>query len=265
MRSGLPFILISGVLAGCSSLTGSHVSSSDASAPIRVATYNIKHGRGMDGTLDLERTATTLESLGADIIALQEVDDQARRSGGVDQALWLAKRLDMHAAFGAFMDFQGGRYGLAILSRRPIQSHESWRLPDGHEPRVALATRIRTDSGKVITAIAVHFDWVRDDGFRYLQALETIRRIEALETAWIVFGDFNDVPGSRTMKAFRKLGRDAKKPDDSAATFPADQPTIEIDYILTGPPSAWVPASASVIPESSASDHRPVMSDLFLE
>ncbi|MDG2083391.1 MAG: endonuclease/exonuclease/phosphatase family protein [Planctomycetota bacterium] len=192
------------------------------------------------------------------------MDDQARRSGGIDQASWLADRLDMHAAYGAFMDFQGGRYGLAILSRQPIQSQTSWRLPDGNEPRVALATRILTNSGKVISAVAVHFDWVKDDGFRYAQAMETLRQIQTLDTPWIVFGDFNDVPESRTMNAFRQVGRDATKPIDSVATFPADQPTIEIDYIMIGPPSAWVPTSAWVIPESSASDHRPVRADLFL-
>ena len=241
----------------------SHESSHDAAAAIRVVTYNIKHGRGMDGTIDLERTATTLELLDADIIALQEVDDQASRSGSVDQATWLAERLGMHAAYGAFMDFQGGRYGLAILSRREIQSHEAWRLPNGNEPRVALAARILTDSGEAITAIVVHFDWVKDDGYRFEQARETIRRIEALQSPWIVFGDFNDVPGSRTMNAFKQIGRDAVKPEVSAATFPADQPTIEIDYIITGPPSAWMPASAMVIPESIASDHRPVMTELL--
>ena len=124
----------------------------------------------MDGTLDLKRTLKTLESLKADIIALQEVDDQARRSGGVDQASWLAEQLNMHAAYGSFMDFQGGRYGLAMLSRQPIESQETWRLPDGNEPRVALAARILTDSGETITAISVHFDWVKDDGFRFAQA-----------------------------------------------------------------------------------------------
>ena len=231
---------------------------------MRVVTYNIKHGRGMDGAINLERAARTLETLDADIIALQEVDDQAKRSGGVDQATWLADRLGMHAAYGAFMPFQGGRYGLAILSRHPIASHEAWRLPDGNEPRVALAARILTDSGEAITAIAVHFDWVKDDGYRFEQASETIRRIDALTTPWIVFGDFNDVPGSRTMVAFEQVGQDAVKPPEAAATFPADQPTIEIDYIITGPPSAWMPASAMVIPESRTSDHRPVMAELLL-
>ncbi len=242
----------------------SHESSDDAVAAMRVVTYNIKHGRGMDGTIDLERTAATLDTLDADIIALQEVDDQASRSGSVDQAAWLAKRLGMHAAYGAFMDFQGGRYGLAILSRTEIQSHETWRLPDGNEPRVALAARILTDSGKTITAIAVHFDWVKNDGYRFEQARETIRRIEAIETPWIIFGDFNDVPGSRTMVAFDQVGRNAAKSADTAATFPADQPVIEIDYIITGPAGAWMPASAMVIPESQTSDHRPVVAKLLI-
>ena len=245
-------------------MKGNLTSSSDTSAPIRVATYNIKHGRGMDGVVDLERTLATLKSLNADVIALQEVDDQARRSGGVDQASWLAERLGMHAAYGAFMDFQGGHYGLAILSRRPILSHESWRLPEGNEPRVALATRIETSAEEVITAVAVHFDWVKDDGFRYAQALETLRQIQTLDTPWIVFGDFNDVPDSRTMNAFRKVAGNARKPSDSSATFPADEPNIEIDYILSGPSSSWSPTSATVIEESIASDHRPVVAELNL-
>ena len=256
--------LVSWALSGCSSLIKPLNFSPDSPVSIRVATYNIKHGRGMDGVVDLERTLATLKSLNADIIALQEVDDQARRSDGVDQATWLADQLGMHAAYGAFMDFQGGRYGLAILSRRPILSHESWRLPEGNEPRVALATRIETGAEEVITAVAVHFDWVKDDGFRYAQALETLRQIQTLDTPWIIFGDFNDVPDSRTMNAFRKVAREAKKPSDSSATFPSDEPTIEIDYILCGPSSSWSPASATVIEESIASDHRPVVAELNL-
>ena len=121
-----------------------------------------------------------------------------------------------------------------------------------------------TETGIMMTAIAVHFDWVEDARFRYAQAQETIRQIKSLDTPWIVFGDFNDVPDSRTMHAFKQIGRDAMKPKGQAKTFPADQPTIEIDYIITGPPNAWLPATALVIPESHTSDHRPVIADLIL-
>ena len=263
MRFLFTLLALSTSLMGCSSMDETHVSPHDTTA-IRVATYNIKHGRGMDGTIDLERTAETLISMDADIIALQEVDDRARRSGDIDQASWLADRLGMHAAYGSFMEFQGGRYGLAILSRQPIQSYESWRLADGHEPRVALAADILTGSGDVITMIVVHYDWVEDDGYRFDQAQETIRRIETLETPWIVLGDFNDVPGSRTMVAFETIGRNVLKPVDDAATFPSGHPEVEIDHIITGPADVWRPASAMVIPESRTSDHRPVMSELIL-
>ena len=66
------------------------------------------------------------------------------------------------------------------------------------------------------------------------------------------------------MNAFEQVARDATKPSDSAATFPADEPTIEIDYILSGPSSSWSPASATVMEESIASDHRPVVAELNL-
>lgn len=255
-------------IAGCASTsptnetrdeTGDEAGQADV---LRVATWNIKHGRGMDGRLDLERTATVLAALKADIIALQEVDETVRRSGRVDQAAWLAERLEMHASFGAFMDYQGGRYGLAILSRFPIEHAETWRLTDGNEPRVAQAIQVALPSGDVITGVCVHFDWVDDDGFRFAQASETMARLRELDTPWIVLGDFNDTPDSRTIRGFHALGRDASKPSDASATYPADGPRIEIDFIVTGPGDRWTVDRVDVIAEGIASDHRPVIAVL---
>ena len=87
---------------------------------INVVSYNIKHGAGMDGRLDLSRSANVLEALKPDLVALQEIDNTCTRSGGKNQAAELGKALGMHHAFGKFMDFQGGEYGLAVLSRYPI-------------------------------------------------------------------------------------------------------------------------------------------------
>ena len=249
-------------MAGCASKPGSTANQAGQADTLRVATWNIKHGRGMDGRLDLERTATVLATFDADIVALQEVDEVVRRSDRVDQAAWLADRLGMHAAFGSFMDYQGGRYGLAILSRFPIEHAETWRLTDGNEPRVAQAIRFKTPSGESITAACVHFDWVDDDGFRFTQASETMARLRDLDTPWIVLGDFNDTPDSRTMRGFHALGRDASKPRDATATFPADDPRIEIDFIVTGPGDHWTVDEVEVIDEGVASDHRPVIAVL---
>lgn len=247
---------------GCSATPSSTIGRDRTSEPIRVATWNIKHGRGLDGRVDLERTATVIEALDAHIVALQEVDEEVDRSGRVDQGTWLAERLGMHVAFGSFMDFQGGRYGMAILSEFPIEHSEAWRLADGHEPRVALAVRVRPPTGPDLTIVGVHFDWVEDDAFRYAQARETMGYLSDLETPWIVLGDFNDTPDSRTIREFRRLGREAVKPKDACRTFPADDPLIEIDFIVTGPADCWSIDRTEVIDESIASDHRPVVATL---
>src|SRR5690606_41483172 len=83
----------------------------------RIVSYNIRHGRGADNEVDLERTAAVLRRLDPDVVALQEVDQGVARSGGEDQAARLGELLGMHHAFGAFMDYQGGHYGMAILSQ----------------------------------------------------------------------------------------------------------------------------------------------------
>ena len=234
-------------------------------APMCVATYNIRHGVGMDGKLNLSRTLKTIEGLNADIIALQEVDQLATRSGQVDQVAWLASRMNMYSAFGAFMDFQGGQYGLAILSRYPIHSSEEWRLTDGNEPRVALAANVILPDGQVFTAVAVHFDWVSDDAFRFTQASETARLLKQLATPWIVFGDFNDTPGSRTMDQFYSIGSGIRPPTGDLFSFPADLPEIEIDSIIAGPPQQWIVNEGTVIEDSATSDHRPVTAILRLK
>ena len=244
------------VLAGCAN--PARVPDAGETATLNVASYNIKHGLGMDGVIDLERTARVLESLDAEVIALQEVDDRARRSDGVDQAAWLGERLGMTHRFGAFMPFQGGRYGLALLTSLPITDHATWRLSDGNEPRVALAVTLEARDGRAVTVIVVHFDWVDDDAFRFTQAEETIARLGTVETPWIVIGDFNDVPGSRTMNAFAECGSLLDKEPGNAATFPSEDPRIDIDHVVTGPARSWPAGVISVIDERIASDHRPL-------
>ena len=110
-----------------------------SSQSLRLVSYNIKHGLGNDGRIDLERTAALLNNLHADFIGLQEVDNKVRRSGMIDQAQTLGKSSGTNSAFGSFMDYQGGKYGLGVLSKYPILAANEIKLPTGNEPRVALA------------------------------------------------------------------------------------------------------------------------------
>lgn len=239
---------------------------------MRVVSYNIRHGRGMDNRVDLARTADVLRRLSPDVVGLQEVDHVVGRSGGVDQAGTLAAMLSRtgepwHAAFGAFMPLQGGRYGMGILSRFPIERSWSIPLPDGNEPRIALAARVRPPGGEPFTIVNVHFDWVDDDRFRFAQASALAAVLRGLDTPFVLLGDFNDQPGSRTLDLFHALGDEAPKagPDGTSAqgrdrlTFSSAEPTIEIDFIFLGPKGAWPRATSRVEEEPIASDHRPVV------
>jgi endonuclease/exonuclease/phosphatase family metal-dependent hydrolase len=229
---------------------------------LRVVSYNIRHGRGDDNAVDLERTANVLRPLQPDIVGLQEVDDRATRSGGVPQAGRLGQLLDMHHAFGEFMDFQGGAYGMAILSRQPILSVDPVPLPEGNEPRVALTVQTPLPDGSRITVVNVHFDWVRDDSFRFAQAERLAHYLDGLTMPYVLLGDFNDLPDSRTLELFRARAAEAKKPDGQRFTFPATRPAREIDYIFFAPADRWRADDVRVIDERFASDHRPVFAVL---
>jgi len=231
---------------------------------LRAVTYNIKHGRGMDDSVNLARTAATLSELAPDLVGLQEVDLGVRRSGGVNQAAELGRHLAMHAAFGTFMPHDGGRYGMAILSRFPLRNVRSLRLPDGNEPRVALLAEVRLPGGEPLTVVNVHFDWVDDDAFRFAQASALAEHLRTLTTPWLLLGDFNDNADSRTLGLFRTLAAESAKPATARATFPSPAPEQEIDFLFTAPPSRWRTNAVRVVPETIASDHRPVLAELNL-
>lgn len=226
---------------------------------LRVASYNIKHGQGNDTKVDLRRTAALIDNLNADIIGLQEIDRNVSRSGNENQPKLLAKATGMSSAFGAFMPYGGGEYGLAILSRFPITNETVLRLPDGNEPRVALACEVELPSGEQIVAVNVHFDWVRDDKFRFAQAEVVAEHLGKLDKPYVLLGDFNDVRNSRTLDLLSQSCVEAEKPSDDQFTFSATKPAKEIDFLFASPESRWSVGFCKVLDGKVTSDHRPVL------
>lgn len=224
-----------------------------------IASYNIRHGAGNDDLVDIARTGRAIQALGADIVALQEVDRGVERSGSTDEPELLGKQLGMNPAFGAFFPYQGGEYGIAILSRFPIARVDELQLPEGNEPRIALSAEIELPSGRHIRVVSVHFDWVQNDSFRYAQA-ETLKAIlDTVSLPMVLLGDFNDQPGSRTLALFTQSFTPAVKPDSDHFTFPSTRPDQELDHIMFAPSSAWEPAQARIVTDTLTSDHRPVV------
>jgi endonuclease/exonuclease/phosphatase family metal-dependent hydrolase len=255
----LALVVLLSALCGCSS------SPSVADAPeydaLRVLTYNIHHGEGVDGVLDLERIAAVITESGADLVALQEVDVRAARTGSVDQLDTLARLTGMTGVFTPFMDFQGGQYGLAVLSRYPIQRAWPIELPPGTlEPRSALAVEVMIPGHASVTFVSLHLDWLGDDAERYAQARALVAGLED-EHSVILAGDFNDRPGSRTNELFERTYVNTPKPRGASSTFPAPGPPAEIDFVMYRPAFGFA-GTAAVLGETTASDHRPVLATL---
>ncbi len=238
---------------------------SGAARPLKVLTYNIHHGEGVDGKLDLARIAKVITDAGADLVALQEVDQKTTRTGGVDQAAEIARLTGLKFAYGKAIDYQGGAYGQALLSRWPLENFEVHLLPNPQstpakviEQRIAISAMVKPPGMEAFRFVGTHLDATRDDTARWEQANQLIALFTKNTGPTILVGDLNSRPETRAMKALFAGFRDASaaKPE---FTIPAGKPTGRIDYVLLYPEGAWTARSSQVIPEAVASDHRPVL------
>jgi endonuclease/exonuclease/phosphatase family metal-dependent hydrolase len=236
---------------------------------VRVASFNILHGRSaVDGAVDPARLADAVRSLDADVLGLQEVDRGQPRSlrldltdvaaeamGAVDArfvpalvgtagAGWRPARGDEDPSVPA--------YGIALLSRLPVRSWVTVRLPalplprSRDEPRVAVGANLGD-----VTVLTTHLSflppWNRVQLCRLLLAL---RRVPG---AQLLTGDLN-IRG-RLPLLLRGWAQLVDEP-----TFPAEVPRVQLDHVLARGFSPTL-RTASVV-EMPLSDHRAVVVDL---
>ena len=241
----------------CSFLLLASASASESTV-LRIFCWNIHHGVGVDGKLDLQRIANVIRAAKPDLVALQEVDNQCARSGKTDQTAELARLTGMSGLFGKAMDYDGGGYGQAILSRHAISSHQVHHLPGKGEPRIAFEVAT-TIEGTEIRVISLHLDL--DPVHRLAQAKVVATLNASTRHPLILCGDFNDTPTSATFETFKEPWTPVPKAAPHL-THPADKPDGEIDHFFI---RGFKPhAPAQVLPEAVASDHRPMIADFTL-
>lgn len=201
---------------------------------ITLMTYNIRHGVGFDGVLDLRRTIQVIGEADPDIVILNEVDAGTQRAFGVQQSDSLGRALGLNARFGRSIDFDGGYYGNALLSRYPILS---FKVMD-------LSTHPLLEGRSVFQAVlAVDEDTLFVMG-THLGLLDTE---QAQQVTWILAslpateklvlaGDLNFIPASAMYDRLSSHLLDGVKAlvPDTEYTFPADLPRRRIDYIFLG-------------------------------
>jgi len=261
--------LLATVVAGTGTAAG--VPGAPPPRPLRVATFNIHHGVGLDNVLDLERIAATVESTGVEVVGLQEVDVHfGARSDFVDQANWLADRLGMYVVFGANLNLDPlsagaprRQYGTAILSEHRIRESTNTLLPrpEGGEQRGLLEAHIRV-RGLPVTVYNTHLQ--HDSQVERLAQIATIRDIIAgVDESVVVLGDLNATPGSPEIA---NLTEDLVDSWVTAGvgdgfTYDAATPHARIDYVMS---SGDIVARTAAVVTADASDHLPVVVDLGL-
>lgn len=215
---------------------------------LQVMSYNVRHCAGMDFVVDYDRTAAVINRIQPDVVAIQELDSMTGRSKHHDQLGELASRTKYHPVFGAAIDFDGGKYGVGILSRETPLSTKRIPLP-GEEPRVLLIVEL-----KDYVIACTHLDLSEK------QRLASVRLIVQEAQCWqkpfILAGDWNDIPDSkllRVMSAYFTI-LSGKEP-----TYPADTPSECIDYVASFNSFYIESLSSQVIEEPTASDHRPLV------
>lgn len=234
-------------------------SAAETARELRVMSWNLHHGVGEDGKLDLKRIAARIREQKPDLVVLQEVDHKCRRSKSVDQTAELARLTGLAGAFGKAMSHDGGEYGQAILSKHPLGETKVHRLPGDGEPRIAFEAAV-TVGGKPLRLVSVHLDH-QQDARRLKQAETLAKELGASDVPLILAGDFNDVPDSPVMKAFGE-GWTAVEKSEPKLTCPAANPKTEIDHVLLRGLKAVSPVT--VVPEAVASDHRPLVTVVAL-
>ncbi|HOZ47132.1 MAG TPA: endonuclease/exonuclease/phosphatase family protein [Candidatus Hydrogenedentes bacterium] len=225
---------------------------------IRIITYNIHHGEGTDGRLDLDRIARVIREARADIVCLQEVDRGLPRTDKLDFPALLADCLGMRAVFEPNLQFDGGDYGNMTLTNLEIVSVENLRLPgpEGREPRGCLRTVLRV-SEREIDVLNTHLGL--ESAERQEQAAVILERLSDRPT--VLAGDLNEAITDPALGMLTRVLRDTAAP--GVATFPAATPKKRIDFILASDAFEAVSADVLSSPDTAvASDHRPFVAEL---
>lgn len=243
-----------------------HAFAADGPLQLRVLSYNIHHGRGADGKVDLKRIARVINHARPDLVALQEVDTGTKRTGGVDQPRTLAELTKLQYVFGDNIPYDGGRYGNAVLSRFSILRNKNHPLPSHYkgEQRGLLEVEVQPPDGlPPLTFYATHFDYRGDYDGERMDSAKMVNDLVARQpdALALLAGDLNALPDS---KPLRELAASWTRDPRVTPTFPAADPTRQIDFILFRPADGWRVVASRVLDEPVASDHRPLMEVLEL-
>lgn len=218
---------------------------------VKIMSYNVRNAKGMDNVVDCRRIAHIILDQDPDLVAIQELDSMTRRYGQKYILEEIAQYTRLHAAYYPAIDFDGGKYGIGILSKEKPLKTQGYALPGREENRAILVAEFPE-----YVFACTHLSLTEADR---MASLDIVRAIaQSCGKPFYLAGDLNDVPGSPFLQGLEEDFRILN--DVRVQTFPAPLPDRTLDYIAVwkenSPILDWV--SREVLEEPLASDHRPV-------
>lgn len=236
---------------------------------LTIVCYNIHHGNppAKPDVIDLDAIANVIAAQKPDLVALQEVDVNIKRSGNINQAEYLAKKLNMYFYFAKAIDHDGGDYGVAVLSKFPIIDQNTLKFSriEGRkaEDRVLATVTVKLNSGKKIKFSSTHLDHTKDEALRLIQISEIAQQAKKEKKPFIVAGDFNAMPNTATIQLLDKTF--TRTCTDCGFTIPVVNPKRTIDFIAFKQDNKISVLHHEVIQEHQASDHLPIAAKIVIK
>lgn len=224
----------------------------------RLMSYNIHHGEGMDGKMDIERIGKLIIDINPEVVGLQEVDSVVVRSGNIDILQLLSEQTGMHATFGYSILHDGGKYGNGVLTREKPLGVKKIALPGANEARTALIVEL--DKYVVVNT---HLSLTNEERLESVKIITDA--VEIYDKPVFLMGDLNATPDSEPITFLQDKWQILSNPKQP--TSPSVNPRSTIDYILgyTAKGQTYAKYRAQVIDEQVASDHRPLFVDIRLK
>ena len=228
------------------------LSSAQAQNTLRLMTYNIKNANGMDNVQNFQRVANVINNACPDAVAIQELDSMTNRSGKTYVLGEIAERTQMHAYFAPAIDYDGGKYGIGLLTKQTPIRIQTMALPGREEARALIMAEFED-----YIYCCTHLSLTEEDR---MTSLEMIKNFAAsAKKPFFLAGDMNAEPQSDFIKGLQKDFQILSNP--KVPTFPAPKPEETLDYIVTLKNNAkgFAAISSKVQDEPVASDHRPLV------
>ncbi|MDY9919028.1 MAG: metallophosphoesterase [Proteiniphilum sp.] len=224
----------------------------------RLMSYNIHHGEGMDGKIDIERIGKLIIDINPEVVGLQEVDSVVVRSGNIDILQLLSEQTGMYATFGYSILHDGGKYGNGVLTREKPIAVKKIALPGAKEARTALIVEL--DKYVVVNT---HLSLTNEERLESVKIITDA--VEIYDKPVFLMGDLNATPDSEPITFLQDKWQILSNPKQP--TSPSVNPRSTIDYILgyTAKGETYAKYRAHVIDEQVASDHRPLFVDIRLK